>query len=361
MRRRFRGPTVTLRYLARIKRRDGSYDTYVRIKGQPAVRMPDRPHDHPDFLAAYAAAVGAVPRDLAPREGSVAALARIAKASDAFAALSDGYRRTTARNLDAIAEAGRNAMHSGLKQRHVEADCEKAPSSVDRLKAWRFMCAVNKRRMTSDPTIGVRIERPKSEGHPPWTADDIAAFRARWGIETAARRAMELLYWTGARIGDACVIGPGHVRDGVLSFRQGKTGDTAHVPWSCVLADHAAHMLTDRDIMHEALAYAPRQMTFLATGRGAPRSSKSMGQMLRLAARDAGIQKSAHGLRKARAVALAEGGATTHQIAAWTGHQSLKEVERYTRAASRRRANMGSEQEQNTSTHSAPSRTQSGK
>jgi integrase len=53
----------------------------------------------------------------------------------------------------------------------------------------------------------------------------------------------------------------------------------------------------------------------------------------------AGIAKGLgpHGLRKATARRLAEAGCTPHQIAAMTGHQSLKEVERYTRAADQRR------------------------
>jgi integrase/recombinase XerD len=42
---------------------------------------------------------------------------------------------------------------------------------------------------------------------------------------------------------------------------------------------------------------------------------------------------SAHGLGKATAARLAERGATAHEIMAITGHQSLEEVERYTRAA----------------------------
>jgi integrase len=44
---------------------------------------------------------------------------------------------------------------------------------------------------------------------------------------------------------------------------------------------------------------------------------------------------SAHGLRKATAARLAERGATPHEIMAITGHQTLAEVERYTRAAER--------------------------
>ncbi len=41
----------------------------------------------------------------------------------------------------------------------------------------------------------------------------------------------------------------------------------------------------------------------------------------------------AHGLRKAAARRLAEAGATSKQIAAVTGHKTLSEIERYTRAA----------------------------
>ena len=44
-----------------------------------------------------------------------------------------------------------------------------------------------------------------------------------------------------------------------------------------------------------------------------------------------------HGLRKAAARRLAEYGCTPHEIAAITGHATLKEIERYTKAASRKR------------------------
>ncbi|GBR37695.1 hypothetical protein AA101099_0837 [Neoasaia chiangmaiensis NBRC 101099] len=46
---------------------------------------------------------------------------------------------------------------------------------------------------------------------------------------------------------------------------------------------------------------------------------------------------SGHGLRKAAARRLAEAGCTTHQIAAITGHKTLSEVERYTRAVDQRK------------------------
>ncbi len=46
---------------------------------------------------------------------------------------------------------------------------------------------------------------------------------------------------------------------------------------------------------------------------------------------------SAHGLRKAAARRLAEAGCTEHEIASITGHRSLQEIVRYTRAADQKR------------------------
>jgi integrase len=46
---------------------------------------------------------------------------------------------------------------------------------------------------------------------------------------------------------------------------------------------------------------------------------------------------SSHGLRKAACRRLAEAGCSEHEIAAISGHESLAEVRRYTRAASRAR------------------------
>jgi len=44
-----------------------------------------------------------------------------------------------------------------------------------------------------------------------------------------------------------------------------------------------------------------------------------------------------YGLRKAAARLLAEAGCTTHEIMAITGHKTLAEVERYTRAAAQKK------------------------
>ena len=75
-------------------------------------------------------------------------------------------------------------------------------------------------------------------------------------------------------------------------------------------------MITDRDLMHESLAHGAGHMTFLATAQGRTRSIKALGTLIREAAIAADLSRSAHGLRKSRAIALAEAGASPHQIAA---------------------------------------------
>jgi integrase len=61
--------------------------------------------------------------------------------------------------------------------------------------------------------------------------------------------------------------------------------------------------------------------------------------MMRTAIKEAGLPAKcvAHGLRKAALRRLAEDGCTEKQIAAWSGHKTLSEIQRYTAAADQRR------------------------
>ncbi|MBD3677109.1 MAG: tyrosine-type recombinase/integrase [Rhodobacteraceae bacterium] len=86
-------------------------------------------------------------------------------------------------------------------------------------------------------------------------------------------------------------------------------------------------------------------MTWIVTAYGHSRSEKSASQWFSKACRAAGLKdRTGHGLRRTRATLISEAGATAHQIAAWTGYESLEEVEHYTRAAQRRRMLTGSDE-----------------
>jgi integrase len=79
-------------------------------------------------------------------------------------------------------------------------------------------------------------------------------------------------------------------------------------------------------------------LTFLVTEFGKPFAVAGFGNWFREHCDMANLRHcSFHGLRKAASVRLAEAGCTTHEIAAITGHASLKEIVRYTITADRKR------------------------
>src|SRR5262249_48902375 len=79
-------------------------------------------------------------------------------------------------------------------------------------------------------------------------------------------------------------------------------------------------------------------LTFLLTQFGRPFTAAGFGNWFRDRCNEAGLPHcSAHGLRKAAARRFADVGCTVHEIAAITGHASLREVQRYTKGADQRR------------------------
>jgi integrase len=121
-------------------------------------------------------------------------------------------------------------------------------------------------------------------------------------------------------------MGRQHIRDGVLAVRQQKTGALLAIPVTSPLA--AVLDATPSD-----------NLTFLVTDRGQPFEPMTFTKWFRRCCDAAGLPKacSAHGLRKAACRRLAEAGCSANEIASISGHASLREVERYTRAADQAR------------------------
>jgi integrase len=137
--------------------------------------------------------------------------------------------------------------------------------------------------------------------------------------------ALALLPYTAQRVSDAHRMGWQHVNGDVITVTQKKTGASLAIPLHPELVS--------------ALAAVPRtNMTFLVTERGAPFSAKGLGDWFKKQCKIAGLPHcSAHGLRKAAATRLANAGCSVNQIAAITGHKSLREMARYTAAADQKR------------------------
>ncbi len=335
----------------------GNARLYYRPKGQKGVAMPDLPQDHPKFLAAYAKAAGVKPE--APViEGSIASAIAAYKASDAFLiGLKASTRSVRRRMLDDIAERYGFGRVRDLATKHIQKDLDRLSGhpANNRLRAWRGLCAWLKdaNKVASDPSDGIKRKKvAKSDGHVPWEREDVLKFRECWPIGTVERLAFELIHWTGARVSDVIRMGEGNTdREGWLTFKQEKTGGEVYIPFKRELPDFALGMAEDLKVLHQAIAARnDRHLTYITTFKGAARSSKSVSQWFAAKSRKAGITgKTAHGLRKTRTIALVEVEATTHQIGAWTGHESLKEIEHYAKKFNKRKALSGSKGERQSS------------
>lgn len=334
----------------------GNPRLYYRPKGQKGTAMPDLPQDHPKFLAAYAKASGVIPK--APEiEGSIASAMAAYKASNLFLSLRASTRDVRRRMLDNITERYGSGRVRDLANKHVQKDLERLSGHAanNRLKAWRGFGAWLKesKHLAVDPTDGIKRQRvAKSDGHIPWEIEDVQAFRDFWALGTVERLTFELIYWTGARVSDVIRMGEGNTdRDGWLTFKQQKTGGEVFIPFKRELPEFAVNMADDLDLLRHAIAARiERHITYITTTKGAARSSKSVSQWFASKARMAGISgKTAHGLRKTRAILLVQARATTHQIGAWTGHESLKEIEAYTKKFNKKMALSGPERERKSS------------
>jgi integrase len=282
-------------------------------------------------MAAYEKALAGAPASIgADRHdpGSVDAVVTSYLASKSFTDLAPAtqrMRRALLRRL--CAEHGDKRLVM-MEPRHVAKLLEPLGAYPQRnmVKSLRGLVAfaVAERLMDVDPTIGCKLKRAKDTGgFKTWTEADIARFEARHPVGSRARLALALLLYTGQRRGDVVQIGHQHIRNGVLSLKQSKTGAQVDLP---VLPE-----------LQAALDLTPIGMTFLVTGRGIPFTPGGFGEWFRRCCTEAGLKGlSAHGLRKAAATRLAERGATAHELMAVFGWSTLREAERYTRAANRK-------------------------
>src|SRR5262249_18468205 len=101
-------------------------------------------------------------------------------------------------------------------------------AALNWLKTFRhfFRWCLDRKLIRNDPTFGIKLKIPKSDGHHAWTETEIQQFEARW----RPRLALALGLYTAQRRGDVVRIGRQHIRDGVLTVRQQKTGVVLAIP-----------------------------------------------------------------------------------------------------------------------------------
>lgn len=340
---------MRLRYLSQSGHwPSGNPRFYLRKPGQKAKPMPDAPTDSPAFLAAYAAAAGLkAPPPTQHPTGTIGAAITAFLASDRYHAAAASTRAIWRRGLDDMRARYGGGKLDDLQAQHIRIDLARlsAHPSRQRLKIWRALMGwcVDAGLCAADPTAAIRQRpAPKTDGHRAWTRDDLEAFRARWPIGSEQRLCCEIIAWTGARMSDAVRLGDGHVRAGVLRYRQQKTGGEVAIP----LTDAPAYAAPDGMLQACLDARVARGMVWMVTAQGAARSQKAASQWFAAACRAAGLRDlTAHGLRKFRAAIMRENGATPQQRAVWLGHESDRQEAEYSRSADKLRIILGTDGE----------------
>jgi integrase len=316
--------------------RHGRPRYYLRRPGFKSVPLPGLPWS-PEFMAAYEAALADQPRaDVAAkhvRPGTMRALAISYFASPAFTNMADNsqahLRRLIerfCRHKDQLGQPLGDKSAAGLQRQHImkiiQAFADRKVYANHLRQALRALMqhAVAIGLREDDPTVGVKPLKIKTDGFHSWTEDEISRFERTHPIGSRARLAFDLLLYTGQRRSDVVRMGPQHIRNGAIDVKQDKTGTLVRVP---------IHSSLQKSLD----AAVAGHLAFLVTKAGGPFKLGAFSNWFRKACAAAGLHNCpAHGLRKAAARRLAEAGCTPHEISAITGHRSLGEVARYTRA-----------------------------
>jgi integrase len=320
---------LRLRFVQAWVDEEGRPHHYFRRRGfkrRPLPGMPGTAEFNRAYEAAMAEKAQPIGAGTRSKQGTIAA----AVAAYLDSQLHFGSRaRSTQANYRSILNRFRDKYGherlAGMPSTFVAAVISPLPPQTARmwLKTLRAFCefAVSQGLLKADPIPGVKLPKLKSTGgHHTWTDAEIAQYEVRHPIGSDARLALALGLYTVQRRADVIRMGRQHIRNGMLHVKQRKTGVELDLPVRPELA--------------AILATSNGKLTFLTKKNGKPYSETDLSMVFRVWCDEAGLPKRCvfHGLRKAGCRILAHAGCSPHEIQAWSGHGTLKEVERYTKA-----------------------------
>jgi integrase len=325
--------SIRLKYVqAFVDRKTGAVFRYFRRPGYPRVRLPGLPGSA-EFNRAYEEAL----------HGPALVIgAKRTKPGSLHAAVAGYFTSLEFRTLKPGTQGQRRAILLRFDAAHGDKPIALLPPPFIRhmlvgmkpfqarnwLKAIRglMVFCVTEKFIAADPTRDIKLAEAKSAGFHTWTEDEIATFEAHHPVGGRARLALALLLYTAQRRGDVIRMGRQHIRDGVLHVKQKKTGVELDIPVHSEL----------RAIID---ATPSQHLTFIVGERGKPMTPTFFSRWFRSQCDAAGLPRccTGHGLRKAACRRLAEAGCSVNEISAISGHKTLKEIERYTKAADQAR------------------------
>ncbi len=331
---------IKLKYIDRFVDRHGRERFYFRRDRGPRIALPGRPGT-PEFMAAYERAAIGEDAKRAPRQrGAPGTFDRLVQdyfSSPEFLGLAPSskksYRSVIERLI--IDEKIGHRLVREMSREHVRRILAKrsdtpgaANSLLQKLKVLIHF-AIDSGWRNDDPTLRIK-KYVKGEFHT-WTEEELTQYERKWPIGTTERLAYALLLYTGQRRSDVVTMSWDDVRDGTICVTPLKTKRTSGVKLWIPIHPALQEVLDAAD---------PDEGTVLKTAFGQPFTSNGFGSGFMAVKIDkAGLPKRCvtHGLRKAAARRLAEAGCSANEIAAITGHATLQEVSRYTKAANQKK------------------------
>lgn len=319
-------------HVVRETTRHGTVKFYFRRFKGARIRLPNDLQSE-EFRLAYEAAC-------AGRKLSVAEVARTPhtslrwlidryKESAAWRKYSDATRKQQDNFFAGVLKNSGNAAFADIDKKAIELAMDERsdrPALANNFyKALRglFAWAVKNDHVKVDPTAGVETFKYKTEGFQPWTIEDYEKFCLRWKIGTKPRLALELLLHSGLRRSDIVNAGRQHLKGNIFTMKTIKTGAT-------ITAEFPDELIKIIDQTETG------DLAFVVSELGTPFKKESFGNWFRDRCNEAGVKKSAHGVRKMSATLSADGGAPAHELMAQYGWSNIKEAERYTRGADRK-------------------------
>lgn len=327
--------TVKLKYVDRFKDRHGRLRFYFRKGKGQRVPLPGKPGSAA-FMMAYQKALEDTPL---PKEelsrGAPGTFDRLVQeyfASADFLRLADSSRMAYRRVIERFLREEKigHRLVSQMTRQHVQGmfakRAETPGAANDLLKKIKILVhfAIDNGWRKDDPTL--RIKKFAAGEFHTWTDDEIAVYERRWPVGTRERTAFALLLYTGQRASDVKSMLWKDVENAAIRVVQGKTWAKLSLP----LHSELARILE---------AWPKTNVVMLTRSFGKAFTSKGFSNFMAARIADAGLPERCvtHGLRKAAARRLAEAGCSANEIAAVTGHATLEEVARYTKAAEQKR------------------------
>ena len=328
-------------YLQKQITRHGRIVWYVRR--YPGLRIRIRSEfGTPEFQAEYEAAITGHKAEAAKvSSASLQWLYNRYRETTAWQDLSVATRRQRENIFKHVMETAGATPFLAITRKHIEDGKNRrrgtpaqARHFLDSMRGL-FRWALNAQIVSVDPTAGVAYPKQKAtEGFPAWTLDDVAKYQARWPTGTRQRVWLHVLLYVGCRRGDAVKLGRQQVKDGVLTFVIEKNREHRRIEVSRRIEPELA----------ATLARGPTgDLAFIVGESGEPLVKEAFGNMFSAACRAAGLNKSAHGLRKLSATIWAERGATEMELMSMFGWTTPQMAALYTRTASRKKMSLNAQ------------------